>query len=120
MLINEGEDLFLGKDGKVSDSPSEGATLLVAKGGRVDEAVAVRHKIKDRLTPDSEVELKARVTGDPYVLVNGRAVAKSLIEPPPTVEDEPAEVEAKHLPAPAETKQIPAPKKDGHKAADKA
>lgn len=106
MLINEGEAIYLDADGKIADRAADGGTLLVAAGGPIDEVTATKYAITGRLTPQGDIEHTNPVTGEPLVLVNGRAYAKDLIAPPVP---KAVRAESKMIAGPAENKAAVGP-----------
>jgi hypothetical protein len=121
VLINNTETWFyLDAAGNVLEgtatAPGGAATLLCAAGGSIDEAEAAKHGLSGRLASHADQDLRNPVTGEPIVLVGGRAFARHLVDPPKPapvpgrVAPPPAHVaEAKHVAGPAETKaDVPA------------
>jgi hypothetical protein len=114
VLINDTETwYYLDASGGVIEggrtAPGGAASLLVAAGGTLDEELARKHGLADKLVSAAKYEHRDPVTGEPLVMVGGRAFARRLVDPP-----KPAAVpghlapEAKHVAGPPETKAEPA------------
>lgn len=79
MAVNDTKDwYYLTPEGTVyvGDSPPSGSTVLVAPGGPIDDALAERHGIADRL---GKPTLPRDGAGNPIVVRAGRAIAADVL-----------------------------------------
>lgn len=81
------KDIYVDKDGKVTDDPEKYAIQVAAAGVNLDERIAKRYGIEDSLVSVDEPAAPRRVTGRSESSVHIKRAEKQEAESEPT--DEP-------------------------------
>lgn len=85
------KDIYVDKDGKITDDPEKYAAQIAVEGVSLDERIAKRYGIEDVLVSVDEPRASRRVTGRSESSIHIQKIGEKETESEPTAEQPEAE-----------------------------